>query len=113
MKARTMLISIMYITESFIVISIRRINTSFRESLKDMNLFVWLMVLLGPIIHFLTMLVPGIQQSLYGNKINLYFIPFTILDYAIMLLFAAIPLIILELYKRKLRKKAIQYMVFS
>ncbi|MCY3414872.1 MAG: cation-transporting P-type ATPase [Candidatus Heimdallarchaeota archaeon] len=107
-KARTMLISVMYLTESFIVISIRRINRGVRHSTKDMNLYVWVMILLGPIIHFTVLLVPGVQLLLLEQDIALDFVPLAGIDYVFMILFASLPLILLESYKLLLRHRNIQ-----
>lgn len=107
-KARTMLISVMYLTESFIVISIRRINMSFRGSIRDMNLFVWIMILMGPIIHILVLVSTSFQISLLDKGISLDLIHLTPIDWLMMVIIAVVPLSVLEFYKAHLRRKNVQ-----
>lgn len=107
-KARTILIAVMYLTESFFVLSIRRINSSVWKGIKDTNPFIWVMVLLGPVINLIVLTVPNVQLRLLERGASLDFVPLHIYDILIILVFTLIPLTIFELYKKRLRSKDIQ-----
>ncbi len=107
-KARTILISIMYLTESFIVLSLRRINVSIRESMKDMSIFVWVMILIAPLIHIAVIFIPGVQLFLMNYGVSFDFVSLTFVDSVFILIFASLPIIILEVYKKYLRSRDVQ-----
>jgi Ca2+-transporting ATPase len=108
-KARTMLITVMYLSESFIVLSIRRINTNLYQGAKDTNLFVWLMILVGPIFHLFVLYNNSLQLKLKDIGITIDFMPLNILDIMVAIFFASIPIVILEVFKRNRRNRNIQF----
>ncbi|MHA2169633.1 MAG: cation-translocating P-type ATPase [Candidatus Kariarchaeaceae archaeon] len=109
-KARTMLISVMYLTESFMVLSIRRVNANvITSSIKDSNFIVWFFILLGPIFHFSVLYSPQFQNFLDDNGITLHFTPLAITDLLVVVIVASLPLLALELFKSHRRKENIQF----
>jgi P-type Ca2+ transporter type 2C len=104
-KARTMLLSVLYIVECFIIHSIRRVNNNFVENMKDATIFIWIMVLFPLILHIVLMYSP--LQFILGDNIGLVALSFT--DWLLVILFSAIPLGVLELHKFYMRKTDQQY----
>ncbi len=107
-KARTLLLSVMYLVESFIILSIRRINRPLHKSLGESNIFVWILILIGPIIHLL-MQNQSLQMKLLSMGINVEIMPITFIDSLIIIGFASIPIIIFELYKYIIRSMGKQF----
>ncbi len=91
-KARTMLLTVVYVVETMIVFSIRRINKNFIEGVKDSDKFIFLIVGLPLFIHLLMMYTP------LNFGINL--IMLSLGDWIIALIFAALPLAALEIFKQ-------------
>ncbi|RMG31182.1 MAG: cation-transporting P-type ATPase [Methanobacteriota archaeon] len=108
-KARTMLIASIYLTESLFIFSIRRINQSFLQSVKDASIFVWFMVVFGPLILLITMYFTPIQiiAAEHGFRVDLLWLgP---MDWLICLSLAVIPIIVLESFKSLMRKQEVQF----
>jgi len=109
-KARTMLITIMYLTESFLVLSIRRFNSGVIEATKrDADATVWATVLAGPIFLFLNMYLPSMIRYVYGLGFEIDLVTLNPLDLLFCIFFSMLPLICLELFKKNRRSKNIQF----
>ncbi|MHA2403305.1 MAG: cation-translocating P-type ATPase, partial [Candidatus Kariarchaeaceae archaeon] len=99
-KARTMFLTIVYLAESFLILSIRRINTDvFTGSREDNDPLVWLLVLFGPVLHFLLLYITPLQDGLASSGIELELVRLNIIDLLICFSAAVLPLTLLELYK--------------
>jgi Ca2+-transporting ATPase len=107
LKARTMMLSVIYIAEPIFVLSIRRIDKSLIQSLKEDGFwFAYLMVFSMPVFHVLNMYFPFIQDtlnSLAGFRFDV--IPLDIIDWIIVLILGSLPIISLEYYKKRNRDK--------
>ncbi len=108
-KARTMLLSVIYISETFMVISIRRMNRSFIQSLRDSNLFILAMVFSPLIIHFGLMYIFPIQYFIGYFGINIDLIFLDPLDLFIVFFFGLLPVAALEIFKKFVREKGEQF----
>ncbi|MHA2249553.1 MAG: cation-translocating P-type ATPase [Candidatus Kariarchaeaceae archaeon] len=109
-KARTMMISVMYLTESFIVFSIRRINSNiFYGLFKDSSPLVWIIVLLGPIIHFSILFLQPFQETLSDYGLIIQIIPLSLVDLIIVIFVSLVPLLFIELFKWNRRDQNIQF----
>lgn len=108
-KARTMLIAVIYLTESLFIFSIRRINQPFSYSVKEASIFVWSMVIFGPIILISTMYSLPLQNALIGIGFRLDLLWLTPMDWLICLALAVIPILVLEFVKFTFRKKKLQF----
>ncbi|MBD3407415.1 MAG: HAD-IC family P-type ATPase [Candidatus Lokiarchaeota archaeon] len=105
-KARTMLLTIILLLESSLVLLIRRINMPVSKGIREPGIIRYV-ILLGLIYlaHLLLMYVPIAQAILAPLGLNFFFIPLSMLDWIICILFAAPTIIGLEIYKRYLREK--------
>ncbi len=108
-KARTILITIIYLTESILIFSIRRINKSIVYSIKNSTKFVWFMVLLGPVFHFAIMYTPFIQSYLRSQGLFVDMIWLTPMDWLIAIGLALIPIFVLEVIKGFYRFRNLQF----
>jgi len=106
-KARTMLITVALFSETMLVISLRRLNKSALKTLSDDNYrFVWPFLAVVPAIHLALMYIPALQVFLDQHlSINLEIVNLTLVDWIVVLLFAVVPILILEGYKRRTRKQ--------
>ncbi|MBY9000827.1 MAG: cation-transporting P-type ATPase [Candidatus Heimdallarchaeota archaeon] len=106
-KAQTMLISIIVISESLVVLLLRRLNKPVHKSLKeDWKWIVMLLVIAVPILHVIVMYSPWIQDIiLIFFKDPYVFLPLGVIDWLVVFGAIAIPLTALELYKWYIRKK--------
>ena len=101
-----MLLTVIYIAESLFVLSIRRIDKSLIQSLKeDGYWFAYLMVFSMPIFHLLVMYIPLIQQIalIIGFRVDV--IPLDPIDWIICLLAGLLPIFSIESYKYYTRSK--------
>jgi Ca2+-transporting ATPase len=107
-KAAVMILSYILITQSMLALSIRRINLPLNESVKEpgTNIFTALIGLIS-FAHILLMYVPIVQDVLGNGGLDFYFMPLTILDWIICILFALPSILGMEVYKRRLRNKGI------
>lgn len=106
-KARTMMLTVLYIVESLIVLNIRRFNLPVRESIKSADKFVWTVILIPLFIH-LSMLYSPIQGFLnLTNGTDILRLSFV--DLLVAIGFAMIPLVALEIYKKGARTQNIQF----
>jgi Ca2+-transporting ATPase len=107
-KAAVMVLSYILITESMLSLSIRRINLPLNESLKEpgTNIFTALIGLIC-FAHILLMYVPIVQDILGNLNLDFFFMPLTILDWVICILFSLPAILGMEIYKRRLKHKGI------
>ncbi len=105
-KARTMLITVIYLTESMFILSIRRINQSIIYSLRNSDLFVISMVLFGPLLHA-TVMYTNFQRAFPAISVEI--IRLSLTDWLLALTLSAIPILMLELYKTIMRKRNRQF----
>ncbi len=108
-KARTMMITIMYLTESFVVLSIRRINRNMITGSFDSNIIIWLSVFAGPIFHFIILYNNSFAKLLNESGMELYLIPLSFIDLFIVVVIAFTPITFLELFKWNRRRNNIQF----
>ena len=112
LKARTMLLSVIYIAEPLFVLSIRRIDKNIIHSLKEGNWFVYLMVFSMPIFHLIIMYIPAIQNILSSNQllqIRFDIIPLGLTDWLIVILAGMLPIMSLEAAKAYARQKKVYF----
>ncbi|MHA2249552.1 MAG: cation-translocating P-type ATPase [Candidatus Kariarchaeaceae archaeon] len=108
-KARTMLLSVIYLCESFVILSIRRINKDIISSIReDTNRFVWFMVLFAPVLHFLIMYITPLQEALFNAGIEIELIRLHIADLLVVFILASLPIVMLEMFKWFNRKSGSQ-----
>ncbi|MGD0330074.1 MAG: cation-transporting P-type ATPase [Nitrososphaeria archaeon] len=108
-KARTMLLTVVLIAECTLVISLRRINKSIFEILRENNFWViWLLILSVPIAHLTLMYIPSIQSILFNYfGINLEIIRLSFIDWIIAIVLGLMPVTLLEIYKMKLKRQGL------
>ena len=110
-KARTMLVTVLVISESLVVFSLRRLNKSvFKAFQEDWKWLVFILVMIVPLIHILLIYVVPLQNlanNLLGFRVE--FVALGIVDWVILLVAIALPLITLEVYKMFIRKKETYY----
>jgi Ca2+-transporting ATPase len=110
-KARTMLVTVLVISESLVVLSLRRLNKSvFKAFKEDWKWLVIVLVMVVPLLHILLIYVVPLQNlanNLLGFRVE--FVTLGTLDWVICLIAIALPLITLEVYKRIIRKKEAYY----
>ncbi|MHA1685960.1 MAG: cation-translocating P-type ATPase [Candidatus Heimdallarchaeaceae archaeon] len=110
-KARTMFLTVLVVTESIAVFSIRRFNKSTLKSLKeDYKLIVFILILIVPIGHIIVMYATPLQMWLMNTfGVNIELLPLNIIDWLIILGLTAIPLMSLELLKWIVRKRKVYF----
>ena len=109
-KARTMFITIAYLSESMLIFSMRRINQDYISSVREANLKVYFFVLIAPIFHIIMMYATEIQEILVETySINLELIAFSFSDWMVAILLASLPVLVLELYKKRMRNLQVQF----
>ncbi|MHA1218203.1 MAG: cation transporting ATPase C-terminal domain-containing protein, partial [Candidatus Heimdallarchaeaceae archaeon] len=110
-KARTMFVTVLVITESLVVLSLRRLNKSiFRSFKEDRKWIVFILVFSVPILHILLMYIKPLQ--ILAAKIFPFlpeFLPLGILDWLVILVAVTIPLATLETYKYFIRRRKSYY----
>ncbi len=106
-KARTMLLTVIFVAECALVISLRRMNKSFSKILKEDNYWIiWPLILFVPLAHVLLMYVPAIQLFLAVRLgIDLELITLTWIDWIIAFAVGLTPIALLEACKYWVRKK--------
>ena len=113
LKARTMLLSVIYIAEPLFVLSIRRIDKNIIQSLKeDSHWFVYLMVFSMPIFHLIIMYIPVIQNIISSNnllQIRFDIIPLGFTDWIIVIVASILPIASLEAAKAYARQKKVYF----
>ncbi len=104
-KARTAILSIIYISESLMVLSIRRVNENVINGSRDANIIVWVFVLLGLIFHISVMYITPFQLTLASLGLGFEIMRFSLTDILIVLPLALIPNLLIEVYKSIMRNK--------
>ena len=109
MKARTMMVTVIYIAEPLFVLSIRRIDKNIIKSIKeDGHWFVYLMVFSMPVFHLIMMYIPSIQNALTGLAgIRFDVMPLSLTDWLIAIVAGLLPIISLEVAKAYARSKKV------
>ena len=109
-KARTMLITLLYIAEPLFVLSIRRMDKSIFKSIReDRYWFVYLAVFSMPLLHVTLMYLPFIQDIFANLGITADIIYLDISDWIICLIAGILPVLSLELYKLYKRNKGVYF----
>ena len=111
LKARTMLLTVIYIAEPIFVLSIRRIDKSIISSIKeDGHWFVYLCVFSMLAFHLLIMYIPVIQNILHGTiGITVDVIPLGPMDWIVALIAGFLPILALELAKLYARRHKVYF----
>ncbi len=106
-KARTMFISIIVISESLVVLMLRRLNKPVHRSIKeDWRWVVILLVIIVPILHIFIMYSGWLQDIVLIFFDDPYvFMPLGFTDWLIVIGAIAIPLTAIEIYKWIVRRK--------
>ncbi|MHA2502725.1 MAG: cation-translocating P-type ATPase [Candidatus Kariarchaeaceae archaeon] len=102
-KARTMLLTIIYLVECLFVFSIIRVNQAVWDIKDELNGDVFVMILSPLVFHFSMMYITPIQLSLFNGGVAFELIPLSFGDLALAFVFAAIPIIAMEAYKYYVR----------
>ncbi len=112
-KARTLFVTVLVLSESLIVFSLRRLNKSVFKSFKeDWNWLVFVLVTIVPVIHILLMYIPALQRlvvTIMGEGYNPGLMPLNILDWLVVLVAVAIPIVTMEVYKYFIRRRKAYY----
>jgi len=105
-KARTMLLTVIFVAECTLIISIRRMNKPLHKTLREDNYWViWPFILTVPLAHLVLMYIPASQLILaHSVGINLEIIQLTWIDWIIAASLGLVPIALLESIKTLLRK---------
>ncbi|HKZ42484.1 MAG TPA: HAD-IC family P-type ATPase, partial [Candidatus Hodarchaeales archaeon] len=104
-KARTMLQTVIYVSESLIIFSLLRIDKSiFRTIKEDSWWFTWLAVFSIWGIHILLMYFPPVQEIIASTKFYLDIIGLSLTDWIICIILGLLPILVLELAKYNNRR---------
>ncbi|MCD6484584.1 MAG: cation-transporting P-type ATPase [Candidatus Odinarchaeota archaeon] len=100
-KARTMLHTVAFISETFLVISLRRLNKPIHRILKEEPFFLsWPLIFSVIAAHTTLMYMPEIQLMLIETiGINLEVIKLCWIDWTIAIVLGLLPILLIELYK--------------
>ncbi|MFX1317595.1 MAG: cation-translocating P-type ATPase [Promethearchaeota archaeon] len=110
MKAQIMTICVLVITESLMMISIRRINRSALQSIRDESYwFIYLMLAFVFLMVLVVMYSPLINEVLAGIGINFYFVPLTTLDWLVVIALAVPAVVGMEVIKWAARHREIHF----
>jgi Ca2+-transporting ATPase len=106
-KARTMLIAIALISESLFVISLRRINRTIPQMLKeDRSWRAWPLIALPASILLVMVYFPPIQTWLFNSfRMDFELVRLSLSDWGLVALLALIPVVFVELYKVYLQRR--------
>lgn len=107
-KATVMMMTVILIVESMLALIIRRINMPLAESIREPGIERFA-VLLGLIYlgHLILMYVPLAQVILGSIGLHFYFVPLTIYDWLICILFSLPVILGMEIYKWYLNRKGL------
>lgn len=109
-KARTLLLTTVYLAESIIIFSIRRINMPYFASVRESSVKIFILVLMAPVLHFYLMYHADAQLWLFTSfGVDLEIMALTVLDLVVVIVLACIPTLLLELYKHFNRKNGRQF----
>jgi len=107
-KATVMMMTVILIVESMLALIIRRINMPLAESIREPGIERFA-VLLGLIYlgHLILMYVPLAQVILGSIGLHFYFVPLTIYDWLICILFSLPAILGMEIYKWYLNREGL------
>ncbi len=107
-KAAMMMLTVFLIVESTVVLIVRRINMPITKGIREPGILRFA-VLLGLIYlaHLLLMYNVAVQEILAIYNLNFYFIPLSLWDWVICILFSLPAIIGMELYKSHLRSRGV------
>jgi magnesium-transporting ATPase (P-type) len=110
-KARTLLYTILVVSECSLVVALRRINKPVWRVLRDDRYWVaWFFIIAVPVYFLAFMYVPQIQQFSAANfGISLDLIHLTPVDWAIAVCLGLIPIVLLESYKLWQRNRGLSF----
>lgn len=109
-KSLIMTITVLLFAESFMILSLRRINQSLIRSIRfESYWLIYLLIGLVFLMHAALMYIPEITLFLGALGINFQYVPLTILDWLIALLLAIPATLGMELVKWISRKYGIIY----
>ncbi len=104
-KARTMYLAVVLFSESFIVLSIRRMNMSlFQQFKEDFSLFALFCVTLVPVLFVILMYITQIQLIFESIGANFELIALNLGDWLIVIFATSLSLIFVEIFKKLVRK---------
>ncbi|WXG43869.1 MAG: cation-transporting P-type ATPase [Promethearchaeati archaeon SRVP18_Atabeyarchaeia-1] len=108
-KARTMLHSVIVISESLVVASLIQMNKPIDRTLVQENrLILPFFIILVPLAHIALMYNPALQSMLYhAIGLDLEIIQLNLLDWVAVVLLALFPVWILETYKKRVRNQGL------
>ena len=99
-KARTMLLSVIYLSECTLILSIRRINIGIFDSIRNHTDRFMLVMAFGPIVlHLVLMYITPIQVGMLDLGLTVELIRLSFLDIGVVFIFALLPIFFLELFK--------------
>lgn len=104
-KARTYFLTIIYISECLLILSLRRMNMNvLKGTIKDGWWFIYLCSFILLVWHVLVMYVPFIQDRILGSSnIQIDIIALDPLDWLICIILGLIPILAIELQKKYVR----------
>ncbi len=109
-KARTMFIAVVVISECLLVLSLRRINKTIPQMLREEPRWPgWGLILLPVLAFGLLVYVPSIQTVLNPQGMNFELIRMSLGDWGIAVLLGVIPVAIVELCKLRLRSSGREF----
>jgi len=109
-KARTMLLTVIFVSECTLIISMRRMNKPLHKILREDNYWIiWPFILAVPLAHLILMYIPEIQLLLTSIGINLEIIQLTWIDWIIATTLGLVPIALLESMKTLLRKHGLLF----
>ena len=109
-KTLTMLMVVLFISETMLVLQIRRPNKSLIKSFKeDKNNMIYLILAFVFFLLLALMYIPGVQITLANSNFNFCLMYLTALDWVICILIAMICTISFEVVKFYARKKEIVF----
>ncbi len=99
-RARTMLLTVAIISQSVLILSLRRFNKPLVKSLKeDRNWKIWPLIISVPIFHTILMYLPEIQEVFKTIGINFELVPLGAIDWLTVLILGLTPVGLIELLK--------------
>jgi Ca2+-transporting ATPase len=109
-KAQIMAISVLIITESLMIISIRRINQSAARSIRRESFWlVYLLIAFVFLIHIGIMYSPITQDILLSIGINFNYVPFTAWDWLVVILLSIPAIAGMEFFKWVYRSRGLSF----
>ncbi len=99
-KARTMMHTVLYLTIPFIILSIRRIDKSVINAIREDSFWVTYALAFGALpIHLILMYLPALQEFAAGIGVYVDILALSIGDWFICLIGAIIPVLVIETAK--------------